>query len=45
MENQILDRAPVATEEAQPVETPQILRELVESELLAIGGGTGNVIF
>ncbi|MDX2219673.1 MAG: hypothetical protein SF172_11675 [Burkholderiales bacterium] len=45
MENQIVDFALVTTEETQTVETSEIVRELAESDLLVVGGGTGNVIF
>lgn len=45
MDNQTLEFAPVTTDEAHAVELPQLLRELADSELLAVGGGTGNVIF
>jgi len=43
--NQNIELAPVTIEEAQANRQNIGMRELLDSELLYVGGGTGNVIF
>jgi hypothetical protein len=44
MKNQKAEFAFATSQESQ-AKQPAIVRELLESELLYVGGGTGNVIF